>query len=127
MLEIILGRLQLDNAGVVVYKGTKLNVPAAELWKENVLDVHGALHLSPQQTWQEVHVSVGLAQLCIVVSVIGVTAMRVFLQLGKTYATTDRKLGIPKDFVERTIRSFCRRELICEVRASPACPSKLPD
>ena len=26
----------------------KLHVPAAELWKELVLDVHGALHLSPR-------------------------------------------------------------------------------
>ena len=60
-------------------------------------------------------------------SMIGVTAKRllcalVFLQLGKTYATTKRQMGIPKDFVERTIRSFCCRELICEVRASCACP-----
>ena len=51
-----------------------------------------------------------------------------FLQLGKTYATTKRKLGIPKDLVERSSRlSFCCRELICdsEVRASCACPSNL--
>ena len=47
-MQIFLGRLQLDNADVVVYKGTKLHVPAAELWKELVLDVHGASHLSPR-------------------------------------------------------------------------------
>ena len=52
-----------------------------------------------------------------------------FLQLGKTYATTKRKLGIPKDLVELSILSFCCRELICDsaVRASRACPSKPPD
>ena len=45
-----------------------------------------------------------------------------FLQLGKTYATTKRKLGIPKDLVERPSLSFCCRELICdsEVRATVA-------
>ena len=47
-LQIFLGRLQLDDADVVVYEGTKLHVPAAELWKELVLDVHGASHLSPR-------------------------------------------------------------------------------
>ena len=41
------GRLQLDDADVVVYIGTKLHVPAAELWQELVLDVHGPSHLSP--------------------------------------------------------------------------------
>ena len=41
-------RLQLDDADVVVYKGTKLHVPAAELWKELVLHMHGASHLSPR-------------------------------------------------------------------------------
>ena len=52
-----------------------------------------------------------------------------FLQFDKTYATTKRKLGIPKDLVERSTLSFCCRELICdsEVRASRACPSKPPD
>ena len=52
-----------------------------------------------------------------------------FLQLGKTYATTKRKLGIPKDLVEHPSLSFCCRELICdsEVRASRAFPSKPPD
>ena len=39
---------QLDDADVVVYIGTKLHVPAAELWKELVLDVHGVSHLSPR-------------------------------------------------------------------------------
>ena len=52
---IFLGRLHLDDAGVVVYKGTKLHVPAAKLWKELVMDVHRASHVSPRQTWQEVH------------------------------------------------------------------------
>ena len=47
-LQIFFGRLQLDDADVVVYKGTKLHVPAAELWKDLVLDVHGASHLSPR-------------------------------------------------------------------------------
>ena len=46
-LQIFLGRLQLD-ADVVVYSGSKLHVPAAELWKELVLDVHEASHLSPR-------------------------------------------------------------------------------
>ena len=69
-LKLFLGRLQLDNAGVVAYKGTELQVPAAELRKELVLDVHRASHWSCQQTRQEVHVSVqGLVQLCIVVIV----------------------------------------------------------
>ena len=40
--------LALDDADVVVYKGSKLHVPAAELWKELVLDVHGASHFSPR-------------------------------------------------------------------------------
>ena len=62
-----------------MYKGTKLKVLVAELWKELVLDMRGASHLPPRQTWQEVHESVGLAQLCIVVSMIGVTATRLFL------------------------------------------------
>ena len=31
--------------------------------------------------------------------------------LGKTYATTKRKLGIPKDLVERSSLSFCCHEL----------------
>ena len=87
------------------------------------------------EKWQEVHVSLGLVQLCIVLSPIGVgvTATRsvrwCFLQLGKTYSLTKWKLGIPKDFVERSILSFCCRALICdlEVRASRACPSKPPD
>ena len=35
-------------ADVVVYTGTKLHVPAAELWIELVLDVHGASHLAPR-------------------------------------------------------------------------------
>ena len=47
-LQIFFGRLQLDDADVVVYKGTKLHVPAADLWKDLVLDVHGASHLSPR-------------------------------------------------------------------------------
>ena len=52
-----------------------------------------------------------------------------FLRLGKTNATTKRKLGIPKDLVERSSLSFCCRELIydSEVRASRARPSKRPD
>ena len=47
-----------------------------------------------------------------------------FLQLGKTYATTKRRLGIPKYLVEHASLSFCCRELICnsEVRASRSCP-----
>ena len=32
----------------VVYKGTKLHVPVAELCKKLILDVHGASHLSPR-------------------------------------------------------------------------------
>ena len=47
-LQIFLGRLQLEDADVVVYKCSKLHVPAAKLWKELVLDVHGASHLSPR-------------------------------------------------------------------------------
>ena len=47
-LQIFLGRLQLDDADVVVYTGTQLHIPAAELRKELVLDVHGASHLSPR-------------------------------------------------------------------------------
>ena len=47
-LQIFLGRLQLDDADVVVDKGTKLHVPAAEMWKAFVLDVHGASPLSPR-------------------------------------------------------------------------------
>ena len=31
-----------------------------KMWNELILDVHGVLHLSLRQTWQEVHVSVGL-------------------------------------------------------------------
>ena len=50
-LQIFLGRLQLDDAGVVEHKGTKLHVPAAELWKELVLDEHGTSHLLSRQTW----------------------------------------------------------------------------
>ena len=52
-----------------------------------------------------------------------------FLQFGKTYATTKRKLGIPKDLVDLSVLSFCCRELICdsEVRASRACPGTPPD
>ena len=46
-LQIFLGRLQLDDADVVVYKGSKTST-AAELWKELVLDKHGASHLSPR-------------------------------------------------------------------------------
>ena len=47
-LQIFLGRLQRDDADVVVCKGTKLHVPAAELRKELVLDVHEVSHLSPR-------------------------------------------------------------------------------
>ena len=113
----------------VQLKGAKLHVPAAELWKELVLDVDGASHLSLRQTWQDV--SVGLVQLCIIVSKIGVTATRLFCALvfpsvGQDLRKTKRKLGIQKDFTERTIRSLCCRELICEVRASRTCPSKPP-
>ena len=40
-LQIFLARLQLGDTDVVVYtEGSKLHVPAAELWKELVLDVH---------------------------------------------------------------------------------------
>ena len=110
-LQIFLGRFQLDGAGVFVYKGTKLHVPAAELWKELVLDVHGvALVIATNMAG--VHVSVpGLVQLCIVVSIIGVTTTRLFCVLVFPSVGQDlhnkRKLGTPKDFVERTIRSKC--------------------
>ena len=47
-LQIFLGRLQLDDGDVVLYKGTNLHVPADELWKDLGLDVHGVSHLSPR-------------------------------------------------------------------------------
>ena len=52
-----------------------------------------------------------------------------FLQFGKTYAATKRKLGIPKNLVDLSVLSFCCRELICDsqVRASRACPGRPPD
>ena len=90
-----------DDAGVVVYKGTKLHVLAAELWKELVLGVHGASHMSPRQTWQEVLVSVRLAQLCIVVSMIGDMAVQcawVFPSVGQDLRNNQTNAGIPKDF-----------------------------
>ena len=46
-LQIFLGRLQLDDADhlLLCTMVPKLHVPAAELWKELVLDVHGTCHL----------------------------------------------------------------------------------
>ena len=104
-LQIFLGRLQLDDADVVVYKGSKTPRPFCRAVERACFGC--TWHLSPRETWQEVHVSVGLAHLCIVVSLIGVTATRLFcalqrwcfLQLGKTYPTTKGMLGIPKDLV----------------------------
>ena len=100
-LQILLGRLQLDDAGVVVYKGTQLHVPATELWKDLVLKVHGASHLSPRQTWKEV--SVGMVQLCIAVSVIGVSATWLFCALvfpsvGQDLHNNETKAGHSQGF-----------------------------
>ena len=44
-LQIYLGRLQLDDSDVVVYKGSKTPRLCCELLKELVLDVHGSCHL----------------------------------------------------------------------------------
>ena len=65
--------------------------------------MHRASHLSPRQTWQEVHISVELAQLCIVVSMIEVTATRLFLarvfpSVGQDLRNNQTKAGYPEGF-----------------------------
>ena len=76
----------------------------------------------------------GWLTLCIVVSLIGVTATRLFCALvfpsvgQDLHTTSKRKLDIPKDLVERSSLSFCCRELICdsEVRARRTFQASLP-
>ena len=104
---IFLGRLQLDDADVVVYKARvpKLHVPAAELHGKSLFWMCMALVTSINMAGCACKCGVGslvhhrkfdrshsdAAVLC--------AAALVFLHLGKTYATTKRMLGIriPKD------------------------------
>ena len=135
-LQTFLRRFQLDDTDVVLYKGTKLHIPAAELWKELVLD--GARCIAPVTSTNMAGgtCSAGLVQLCIVVSTgrIGVTATRLFCALvfpsvGQDLRNNQTKGGHHEGFCRAylyhpfVLLSSCR-ELICGVRASRACPSK---
>ncbi len=103
-LERFVGRLAVNDSGSVVYRGSQLLVPPREEWKAIVLSCHGAAHRSPQAVWQEVSANVLSVSVGMHAFIVDLCAS---LQLLKVYTTTQRKLGITKDFVVSTVRSAC--------------------
>ena len=117
-VQIFLSRLQLDDADVVVYKGSKTPRPCCRAVERACFGCARSVALVT---------SINMACKCGVGSLVHrrefdrshsdaavLCTVPCFLQLGKTYATTKRKLGILKDLVERSSLSFCCRELICD-------------
>ena len=133
-VQIFLGRLQLDDADVVVYKGSKTPRLCCRAVERACFGCARSVALVTSIIMAGGACKCGLGSLVHrrkfdrSHSDAAVLCAGVSFSWARPTQQPKRKLGIPKDLVERSSLSFCCRELICdsEVRASRLVPASLP-